>query len=282
MTPRRPGAVTISHLRFGPKPIRSIYLVSQGQLRGLPPADLPGPLRHAQGPGARAARSCSTPTTAADEIWDSLPRPVQEGLIKKKLKFYVIDAFNVAKATGMGARINTIMQTCFFALSGVLPREEAIEQIKYTIKKTYGRKGEEVVKKNIAAVDQTLANLFEVKVPAQVTSTQRTARRPSLPTPRRKSPRPWASSTATAATNCRSAPSSPDGTFPTGTARYEKRNLALEIPVWDEKTCIQCGKCVAICPHACIRMKVYDAELSGKARRRPSRAPTPARPNGRA
>ena len=173
---------------------------------------------------------------------------MQEALIKKKLKFYVIDAISVAKATGMGARINTIMQTCFFALSGVLPREEAIEQIKYTIKKTYGRKGEEVVQKNIAAVDQTLANLFEVKVPAQVTSTQGASRRPSPPTPRRKSPRRWASSTATAAKNLPVSAFSPDGTFPTGTARYEKRNLALEIPVWDEKTCIQCGKCVVDLP----------------------------------
>ncbi len=168
---KKAGAVTISHLRFGPKPIRSIYLVSKANFVAChQPIFLDRyDMLKALVPGGTFLLNTHYGT---DEIWDQLPRPVQEGLIKKKLKFYVIDALTVAKATGMGARINTIMQTCFFALSGVLPREEAIEQIKYTIKKTYGRKGEEVVQKNIAAVDQTLANLFEVKVPAQVTSTQ--------------------------------------------------------------------------------------------------------------
>ena len=160
----------------------------------------------------------------------------------------------------MGARINTIMQTCFFALSGVLPRDEAIEQIKYTIKKTYGRKGEEVVKKNIAAVDQTLENLFEVKVPATVSSTH------ELPPPfTADAPARIAATLGTIYGNRgEELPVSafqPDGTFPTGTSRYEKRNLAIEIPVWDEKTCIQCGKCVVICPHACIRMKAYEPAL---------------------
>ena len=172
---KKAGAVTISHLRFGPKPIRSIYLVSKANFVAchqpifLDRYDMLKDLV----PGGTFLLNTHH---GANEIWDQLPRSAQEALIKKKLKFYVIDALTVAKATGMGARINTIMQTCFFALSGVLPREEAIEQIKYTIKKTYGRKGEEVVKKNIAAVDQTLANLFEVKVPAQVTSTKETSR----------------------------------------------------------------------------------------------------------
>ena len=159
----------------------------------------------------------------------SFPAPPRRRLIKKKLKFYVIDALTVAKATGMGARINTIMQTCFFALSGVLPREEAIEQIKYTIKKTYGRKGEEVVKKNIAAVDQTLANLFEVKVPAQVTSTKETSRSLHAPMPPRKSPRRWASSMATAAKNCRSAPSA-------RTARSRPARPATRSATWRSKS----------------------------------------------
>ena len=193
----------------------------------------------------------------------------------------MIDALSVAKATGMGARINTIMQTCFFALSGVLPREEAIGQIKYTIKKTYGRKGEEVVQKNIAAVDQTLANLFEVKYPAKVTSTR------ELPSPfTADAPKQIADTLGVIYGNRGDelpvSAFSPDGTFPTGTACYEKRNLAIEIPVWDPKTCIQCAKCVVICPHACIRMKAYDAsQLAGRAidlqeHRRPRR------PNGRA
>jgi pyruvate-ferredoxin/flavodoxin oxidoreductase len=254
---KKAGAVTISHLRFGPKPIRSIYLVSKANFIAchqpifLDRYDMLKDLV----PGGTFLLNTHY---GKNEIWDQLPRPVQEGLIKKKLKFYVIDALAVAKATGMGARINTIMQTCFFALSGVLPREEAIEQIKYTIKKTYGRKGEEVVKKNIAAVDQTLANLFEVKVPAQVTSTK------ELPPPfSADAPKEIAETLGVIYGNRgEELPVSafnPDGTFPTGTARYEKRNLALEIPIWDEKTCIQCGKCVMICPHACIRMKVYEA-----------------------
>ena len=255
---KKAGAVTISHLRFGPKPIRSIYLVSKANFVAchqpifLDRYDMLQDLV----PGGTFLLNTHF---RADEVWEHLPRLVQEGLIKKKAKFYVIDAISVAKSTGMGARINTIMQTCFFALSGVLPRDEAIEQIKLTIKKTYGRKGEEVVKKNIAAVDQTLANLHEVKVPAQVTST-------------RELPPPFTSDAPAEITRTLGviygnrgdslpvSAFSPDGTFPTGTSRYEKRNLALEIPVWDEKTCIQCGKCVVICPHASIRMKVYDAK----------------------
>ena len=270
---KKAGAVTISHLRFGPKPIRSIYLVSKANFVAchqpifLDRYDMLKSLV----PGGTFLLNTHF---SADEIWDQLPRSAQEALIKKKLKFYVIDALTVAKATGMGARINTIMQTCFFALSGVLPREEAIAQIKYTIKKTYGRKGEEVVKKNIAAVDQTLANLFEVKVPAKVTSTK------EMPAPfSADAPKEIADTLGVIYGNRGEelpvSAFSPDGTFPTGTARYEKRNLALEIPVWDEKTCIQCGKCVVICPHACIRMKAYDAKcLQGapatfKSTRRP-------------
>jgi pyruvate-ferredoxin/flavodoxin oxidoreductase len=255
---KKAGAVTISHLRFGPKPIRSIYLVSKANFVAchqpifLDRYDMLKDLV----PGGTFLLNTHY---SKDEIWDQLPRAAQEALIKKKLKFYVVDALTVAKATGMGARINTIMQTCFFALSGVLPREEAIEQIKYTIKKTYGKKGEEVVKKNIAAVDQTLANLFEVKVPAQVTSSK------ELPTPfTADAPKEIAATLGVIYGNCgESLPVSafsPDGTFPTGTARYEKRNLALEIPVWDEKTCIQCAKCAVICPHACIRIKPYEAQ----------------------
>ena len=254
---KKAGAVTISHLRFGPKPIRSIYLVSKANFVAChQPIFLDRyDMLKALVPGGTFL--LNTHHSAA-EIWDELPRSAQDAMIKKKIKFFVIDALTVAKATGMGARINTIMQTCFFALSGVLPRDEAIEQIKYTIKKTYGRKGEEVVQKNIAAVDQTLANLFEVKVPAQVTSKK------EIPAPfTADAPKEIADTLGVIYGNRgEELPVSAfnaDGTFPTGTARYEKRNLALEIPVWDEKTCIQCGKCVMICPHACIRMKAYDA-----------------------
>ena len=259
---KKAGAVTISHLRFGPDPIRATYLVSSANFVAChQPIFLDRyDMLQSLVPGGTFLLNTAY---GVDEIWDNLPRPVQQGLINKKIRFYVIDALSVAKATGMGSRINTIMQTCFFALSGVLPREEAIDQIKYTIKKTYGRKGEEVVQQNIAAVDQTLANLFEVKLPAQATSTR------ELPTPfTADAPAEIAATLGVIYGNRGEelpvGAFRPDGTFPTGTARYEKRNLAVEIPVWDEKTCIQCAKCSAICPHAAIRMKVYDvAQLQG-------------------
>jgi pyruvate-ferredoxin/flavodoxin oxidoreductase len=259
---KKAGAITISHLRFGPNPIRSIYLVSKANFVAchqpifLERYDMLEPLV----PGGTFL--LNTPHGKA-EIWNQLPRPVQASLIQKKIKFYVIDATSVAKATGMGSRINTIMQVCFFALSGVLPREEAINQIKYAIKKTYGKKGEDVVQKNIAAVDQTLVHLHAVDLPAQVTSTA-------------ELPPPFTTNAPAAVRDLlgviygnqgESLPVSVfpvDGTFPTATSQYEKRNLALEIPVWDEKTCIQCAKCVAVCPHASIRMKVYEpGKLTG-------------------
>ncbi len=168
---KKAGAITISHLRFGPKPIRSAYLIRKANFiacHNTSFLDKYDMLAAAE-PGATFL--LNTPF-GKDEVWDSLPREVQQSIIGKKLKFYVIDAFEVAKDTGMGVRINTIMQTCFFAISGVLPREEAIAQIKKAIKKTYGKKGEAVVKKNFEAVDETLANLYQVKVPAEVTATR--------------------------------------------------------------------------------------------------------------
>ena len=175
---------------------------------------------------------------------------MQQQIIDKKLKFYVIDGYEVAKKTGMGGRINTIMQTCFFAISGVLPREEAIAAIKNAIEKTYGKRGESVVQKNFAAVDAALAHLHEVKVPGKVTSAVR-----HPPAGARRGARVRAA-TCTAQIIAGEGDDLPvsampvDGTFPTGTAQWEKRNIALEIPVWDEELCIQCGKCVLVCPHA--------------------------------
>ena len=252
---KKAGAVTVSHLRFGPNPIRSTYLISKANFVAchqpifLERYDMLEPLTSG---GVFLLNSVHS----KEEVWNQLPRLFQERLIQKKAKFFVIDAVKVAKETGMGGRINTIMQTSFFALSGVLPRDEAIEQIKYTIKKTYGRKGEDIVKKNIAAVDQTLANLHEVPVPARVTSTF------EMPPVFATAPAELRNSLGVIYGNLgETLPVSAfvaDGTFPTATAQYEKRNLAMEIPVWDEKTCIQCGKCVVICPHATIRMKVYE------------------------
>ncbi|MFA5189555.1 MAG: pyruvate:ferredoxin (flavodoxin) oxidoreductase [Verrucomicrobiia bacterium] len=253
---KKAGAVTVSHLRFGPAPIRSTYLINKANFVAchqpvfLERYDMLQPLV----PGGTFLLNTAN---SKEEVWNKLPRIMQEQIIKKKIKFYVIDAISVARATGMGGRINTIMQTCFFALSGVLPRDKAIEQIKKAIKKTYGKKGEEIVQKNIAAVDQTLANLCEVTVPAQVTS------KIEMPSPFTANAPEYIRKTlgviyGNMGETLPVSAFSPDGTFPTATAQYEKRNLALEIPVWDEKTCIQCGKCVAICPHAAIRMKVYD------------------------
>ena len=255
---KKAGAITVSHLRFGPHPIRSTYLITKANFVAchqpifLERYDMFKTIV----PGGTFL--LNTPYSK-EEIWGVLPRPVQESIVARKIKFYVIDATKVARLTGMGSRINTIMQVCFFALSGVLPREEAIAAIKKSIKKTYGRKGEEVVQKNLAAVDQTLANLFEVAVPAQVTSVL------ELPPAVAGNPPAYVRNVlgriyAGEGDDLPSSSFSCDGTFPTGTAQYEKRNLAIDIPVWDEKTCIQCAKCVVICPHACIRMKAYPAE----------------------
>lgn len=259
---KKAGAITISHLRFGPKPIRSAYLIRKANFiacHNTSFLDKYDMLTAAE-PGATFL--LNTPFSK-DEVWDSLPKEVQAAIVSKKLKFYVIDAFEVAKATGMGVRINTIMQTCFFAISGVLPREEAIEQIKKAIKKTYGKKGEAVVKKNFEAVDTTLVHLHQVNVPAEVS-----ALRVMPPTVSAEAPDFVQRVTAIMMQgNGDLLPVSAfpvDGTWPVGTTKWEKRNIALEIPVWDEKICIQCNKCALICPHAAIRPKVYEPScLSG-------------------
>jgi pyruvate-ferredoxin/flavodoxin oxidoreductase len=260
---RKSGTVTVSHLRFGAKPIRSIYQVDKAnfvachQFVFLERYDM---LKHAV-PGATFLLNSPF---GPEEVWDKIPQSVQKQIIDKKIRFYVIDGYKVAKMTGMGARVNTIMQTCFFAISGVLPRDEAIESIKYSIKKTYGAKGEEVVKKNYKAVEQTLANLFEVKVPGEPTSKMQRppAVSPQAPDFVQKFTAPIISGEGD------SLPVSAfpvDGTFPTGTAQWEKRNIALEIPSWNPEVCIQCGKCSISCPHAAIRIKAYEEKLLEKA-----------------
>ncbi len=260
---RKSGTVTVSHLRFGAKPIHSIYLVDKAnfiachQFVFLERYDM---LKDAV-PGATFLLNSPY---GADEVWDRIPKSVQRQIIDKKIRFFVIDGYKVAKMTGMGARVNTIMQTCFFAISGVLPREEAIDAIKQSIKKSYGSKGEEVVKKNYKAVEQTLANLFEVKVPAEAGST--VERPPSVPPEAPEFVQNFtAKIIAGEGDNLPVSAFPVDGTFPTGTAQWEKRNIALEIPSWDPDVCIQCGKCSISCPHATIRIKVYDAKLLEKA-----------------
>lgn len=256
---RKSGTVTVSHLRFGAKPIHSIYLVDKAnfiachQFVFLERYDM---LKNAL-PGATFLLNSPY---GPDEVWDKIPSSVQRQIIEKKIRFFVIDGYKVAKMTGMGGRVNTIMQTCFFAISGVLPREEAIEAIKRSIKKTYGAKGEEVVKKNYLAVEQTLANLFEVKVPAEVTS--KIDRPPAVPPEAPEFVQSFTAPIIAGEGDQLPVSAFPaDGTFPTGTAAWEKRNIALEIPSWDPDVCIQCGKCSISCPHAAIRIKAYDEKL---------------------
>ena len=253
---KKSGAMTISHLRFGPRPIRSTYLVSKANFVGC---HQPGFLERYNVVDEVANNGTFLLNTSfgPDQIWNHLPDSVQELLIAKQPRFFVIDAHKVAHATGMGGRINTIMQTCFFAISGVLPRDEAITAIKDSIRKTYGKKGAEIVQMNLNAVDQALAYLFEVKIPKEVSP------RPHLqPSPLAKAP-PFVRDVLGKMIAGRGdeIPVSAlpvDGTFPTGTSRWEKRNLSLEVPVWDPDICIQCGKCVLVCPHAVIRSKVYE------------------------
>ena len=256
---KKSGAITISHLRFGPRPLRSSYLVRKASFVACHQyvfLDRYDVLQYAA-PGAVFLLNAPF---GPDTVWDELPREVQQQIVDKKLKFYVIDAYQVAKDTGMGTRINTIMQTCFFAISGVLPREEAIAQIKKAIEKTYGKRGPDVVKKNFAAVDQTIANLFEVKVPSTVTSTHAMP-----PVVSDKAPdfvkRVTAMMMATKGDLLPVSAFPVDGTWPVGTTAWEKRNIALEIPVWDPAICIQCNKCALVCPHAAIRAKVVEPAL---------------------
>ncbi len=260
---KKSGSMTISHLRFGPNKIRSTYLVNKANFIGchqfvfLEKYDV-------LASAAEGAVFLLNSPYSVEETWENIPQKVQQQIIDKKVKMYIIDAYKVANETGMGARVNTIMQTCFFAISGVLPREEAITKIKESIKKTYGAKGEEIVKKNFEAVDKTLANLHEFKVPAKATSKVEVP--PVVP-----DTAPEFVKNVTAKIIAGLGDSVPvsafpvDGTYPTATTQWEKRNISLEIPVWDEKICIQCNKCALVCPHAVIRPKVYDKGLLKQA-----------------
>ncbi|HJW89071.1 MAG TPA: pyruvate:ferredoxin (flavodoxin) oxidoreductase [Anaerolineales bacterium] len=255
---KKSGQMTISHLRFGPRPIRSPYLINFNeanfvachQFSFLERADI---LKYAAPGAVFLINSMYGP----EQTWDYLPLEYQKAILQKNLQFYVIDAYEVAEATGMGKRINTIMQTCFFAISGVLPRDQAIEAIKYTIRKTYGKRGEVVVQRNFEAVDHTLAHLYKVKVP-EIASSQIRMLAP-VPAEAPKFVRDVLGTIIAGNGDTLPVSAFPvDGTFPTDTARWEKRNIALDIPVWDPDLCIQCGKCVFVCPHAVIREKVYD------------------------
>ncbi|MBX3399412.1 MAG: pyruvate:ferredoxin (flavodoxin) oxidoreductase [Gemmataceae bacterium] len=260
---KKSGSVTVSHLRFGPNPIRSTYLISRAsfvachQFHFLERFDMLG---LAEAGGTFLLNSPYGP----DEVWSHLPRTVQETILEKRLRLFVIDALAVAKANDMGGRINTVMQTCFFALSGVLPRDEAIAAIKKSIQKTYAKRGQPVVERNWAAVDATLDRLFEVTVPLAPTAPS--GRRPLVSSDAPEFVRNVTARMLAGEGNALPVSALPqDGTWPTGTSQWEKRNIALEIPVWDETICIQCGKCVLVCPHAVIRGKVFDPAMLDQA-----------------
>ena len=258
---KKSGAMTISHLRFGPRPIRSTYLVSKANFIGchqpflLESYDV---LKDLLPGGTFLLNSPFGP----DKIWEHLPKKVQRRIIARRAKFFVIDANEVARDAGLGRRINTIMQTCFFALSDVLPTEQALAAVKDSIEKTYRKKGEDIVAKNIRAVDQALAHLYEVEVPEQFTASAIKGNGPHTGEP--DFVRNVLGKIMTGRGERIPVSALPnDGTYPTGTTRWEKRNLATEVPVWDPAICIQCGKCVLVCPHSVIRSKVYDESLNG-------------------
>ena len=257
---RKSGSMTTSHLRFSDNPIKAAYLISKAdfvachQFPFMSKVDI---LKIAK-PGATFLLNAPY---GADEVWDHLPIEVQEEIINKKLKFYTINAVEVARQTGMGMRINTVMQTCFFAISNILPKDEAIAQIKNAIKKTYSKKGDAIVQKNFVAVDASLEHLHEVKYPSTVTSKFHR----NLPVPADAPEFVKKLTGEIIADRGNELPVSAfeqvvDGTWPTGTTQYEKRCIATEIPVWDPNTCIQCGKCSLVCPHGVIRMKVASEE----------------------
>jgi pyruvate-ferredoxin/flavodoxin oxidoreductase len=253
---KKSGSLTVSHLRFGRRPIRSAYLVDRAtfvachQFNFLERLDV----LEAAEPGAVFLLNAPF---APDQVWDRIPAAVQERIVERRLRFYVIDAVKVADAAGLGRRINVVMQTCFFAISGVLPREEAIVAIKEAIRRTYGKRGDTVVAMNFAAVDQALEGLHEVPVPARVASRPRRlpVASPDIPAFVQRVTMPLLAGQGDLLP-VSALPA--DGTWPAGTARWEKRNIALELPLWDESICIQCGKCVLVCPHATIRAKVVE------------------------
>lgn len=255
---KKAGAVTISHLRFSPNPIRSTYLIDKANFIGchqeafLERYDM---LTHIMPGGIFLLNTHHGP----DKVWESLPRAVQDEIIGKKLKFHAINAYKVARRSGMGGRINTVMQVCFFALSGMLPKETALEEIRSAIYETYRNKGDEIVQMNIQAVENTLSELFEVKVPDKAESEL------AMPPPVSAAAPVFVRETlgrmiSGIGDTVPVSAMPPDGTFPTGTTKWEKRNLAVEIPSWEPGICIQCGKCSIVCPHGVIRIKAYDSK----------------------
>ena len=260
---KKAGAVTISHLRFSPRPIKGSYqiysanFVACHQFVFTTKVDMLAPI-------VEGGTFLLNSPYSADEVWDHLPIELQSEIISKKLKFYVVDAVSVAKAAGMGGRINTVMETCFFKLGEFMPVDEGIERIKAGIQKVYGKKGPEIVEKNFKAVDSSLAALQEVKVPSEVTSTfhrlSGVQGKVGADAPEYvKSILGKLMDGRGEELSTKDLVATADGTFPTGTTKYEKRSIAIDIPIWNSANCIQCGNCSLVCPHAAIRLKVYDS-----------------------
>jgi pyruvate-ferredoxin/flavodoxin oxidoreductase len=260
---KKSGAQTVSHLRFSRAPIRSTYLITEAdfvachQFGFLTTRDVLSVAK----PGATFLLNAPFP---ADEVWDVLPEPVQRTILDRRLKVYAIDAHRVARELGLGGRINTIMQPCFFALSGILEPEQAVEAVKQAVRRTYGRRGQEVVDRNVAAVDRALIELAEVPVGDRVTST--IGLRPPVPPDVPEFVERVTARILNGEGHLLPVSALPvDGTFPTGTTRYEKRAIAHEIPIWDPSICIDCGKCAIVCPHDAIKMKVYEPDALNDA-----------------
>ena len=259
---KKSGAITVSHLRTSPRPIRSAYLIDQADFVACHQFEFIDKIDVLEYAAENAVFLLNAPGPA-DDVWERLPLEMQEQMVEKRIRFYTIDAYELARQAGMGGRINTIMQTCFFAISGILPREEAIAQIKKAIEKTYGKRGPEVVRRNCEVVDHAVAHLHEVAIPAEASTARK---RPPLVSELA----PDFVQKITAVMLAGKGDLLPvsafpvDGTWPVGTAKWEKRNIAREIPVWDPKVCIQCNQCALVCPHAAIRAKAYEpAALAG-------------------
>jgi pyruvate-ferredoxin/flavodoxin oxidoreductase len=252
---KKSGSRTVSHLRFGPHPIRSAYLIQAAKFIGCHQFNFIYDMDVLANAAEGATVLLNSPY-GPDEVWDHLPQLAQERILAKNLKLYVIDGNRVARETGMGTRTNTIMQTCFFAISGVLPPKDAIQKIKRAIEKTYGKKGEEVVRKNFEAVDHTLAHLHEAVIPQGVTS-EREMREVVPPEAPRFVQDVTAMMMAGRGDELPVSALPADGTFPSGTARWEKRGISEQVPIWEPDICIQCGNCAFVCPHSVIRSKVY-------------------------
>ena len=260
---KKAGAITVSHLRFGSSEIHSTYLIDHANFVACHQTFFLERFNVVE-KAVKGGTFLLNSQASKDKVWDTLPKTIQKDIIDKKLKFYVIDAYKVAKETGMGVRINTIMQTCFFAISGVLPKAEAIKYIKKAIKKSYGSKGDQIVKMNFNAVDRTVENLFEVQVPDKVSAQADIP--PVVPEDAPEFVQNVVAQVIRGKGDDVPVSAFPvDGTFATGTTQFEKRNIALEIPVWDEEVCIQCGKCSMVCPHAAIRQKIYDPQVLKEA-----------------